>query len=145
MRVQDAEHNILVSNDLNEITVVMEAFDAFAASCAVPAAIATRFCLIFDEMLSNIIYYGYPEPAGQKSSREIRVAMQRRGEQVSVTISDDGIPFDPFAATPPNVDLPLEDREIGGLGIHMVRNMVHHAHYRREDGRNIITLIQQLN
>jgi anti-sigma regulatory factor (Ser/Thr protein kinase) len=70
--------------------------------------------------------------------------MRRHGAKLCVTISDDGIPFDPLSAAMPNMELPLEEREIAGLGIHLVRNLVHSAQYRRQDGRNIVTFIQEL-
>ncbi len=136
-----AERQIVIVNDLTEITTVIGEFESFAASCAVPPDVISRFCLIFDEMLSNIIFYGFPD----QGRHEIDIAMARQGARLSVTITDDGIPFDPLGAVTPNMELPIEEREIAGLGIHLVRNLVHGARYRREDGRNIITLIQELN
>ena len=140
MTEQNAERQIVILNDLAEIATVTSAFASFAAACAVPSATITRFSLIFDEMLSNIIFYGYPD----RGRHEIAIVMARLGAEVHVTITDDGIPFDPLSAATPNVELPIEEREVAGLGIHLVRNLVHGANYRRVDGQNIITLIREL-
>lgn len=57
-------------------------------------------------------------------------------------LCDDGAPFNPFALAAPNTDLPI--REIGGLGIHLVRNMFDHVSYRRHIDRNIVTLVKNV-
>lgn len=141
MTEQHAKQRLVIENDLTEIAGVIAAFEGFAQACAVPPDTAARFNVIFDELLSNIIRYGYPD----QERHEIGICMQRQGERLSVTITDDGIPFDPLSTAPPNTELPVREREVGGLGIHLVRNLVHDAHYRREDGRNIITLMQKLD
>lgn len=140
MTEPQAEQQIVIENDLTEIATVTGAFESFAASCGLPPNVVNRFSLIFDEMLSNIIFYGFPD----RGRHEITIAMRRHGAKLCVTITDDGIPFDPLSAAMPNMELPLEEREIAGLGIHLVRNLVHSAQYRRQDGRNIVTFIQEL-
>ena len=62
-----------------------------------------------------------------------------------VTITDDGIPFDPFSVKTPDTDLSIDEREIGGLGIHLVRNMMDKVSYQRKDNKNIVNLIKVLN
>ena len=62
-----------------------------------------------------------------------------------LTFSDDGVPFDPIAAKTPDTSAPLEQREIGGLGIHLVRNLIDEASYERKLGRNVLTLVKQLD
>ena len=61
------------------------------------------------------------------------------GRRLMVTVSDDGVAFNPLAVPPPDTTLPLEERELGGLGIHLVRNLTDEATYGRLGGRNVIT------
>ena len=61
-------------------------------------------------------------------------------EPLRITVTDDGIPFNPLEVAKPDTSLPLEDREIGGLGIHFVLSMVDELTYERTDHRNIVTL-----
>ena len=65
---------------------------------------------------------------------------------MTIEISDRGAPFDPLTEAPsPNTDAAVSDRQIGGLGIHLVRAMVDEASYRRHEGRNYLTLVTRRN
>jgi len=63
-----------------------------------------------------------------------------RNEWVILTITDDGMAFNPLAVEPPDVSLPLDERAIGGLGIHLVRSLFDEVSYRRAVGRNVLTV-----
>ena len=62
-----------------------------------------------------------------------------------MTITDDGMPFNPLSAEAPDTDLSLEDREIGGLGIHLVRNLIDDVTYNRRIDKNVMTLVKDLD
>jgi anti-sigma regulatory factor (Ser/Thr protein kinase) len=70
--------------------------------------------------------------------------MELAGERLIVTITDDGVPFNPLSMAAPRTDLALEDREIGGMGIHLVRNLVDDVSYHRRIDRNVLTLMSHL-
>ncbi len=70
--------------------------------------------------------------------------MELAGERLIVTITDDGVPFNPLSAEAPRLDAPLEEREIGGLGIHLVRNMIDDVTYNRRIGKNVMTLMNHI-
>jgi len=137
---RQGEMQLKIENRMAEIASVMTVFDGFARDHKVPPVVTNRFKLFFDELLSNIIQHGYTD----RERHEIDITMHRDDERLTVTITDDGIPFDPLSAPVPETGVPLEERELRGLGIHLVRNMVQDAHYRRAEGRNIITLMQNL-
>jgi len=97
-----------------------------------------------DELLNNVISYGYEEEA----EHEIGITMTMIPDRVTIVITDDGRPFNPFNKLAPDTTSSLEDREIGGLGIHLVRNLMSKVAYRREEGtvaKNIITLVKCIN
>lgn len=94
-----------------------------------------------DEMLSNIIKYGYTDDAIQ----EIHVRLSVSGRMLVAEIEDDGQPFDPCAAAPVDVDAPFEERKVGGLGIHIVRTICADVAYARVDGRNRLVMKMLLN
>ena len=89
-----------------------------------------------DEMLSNIIKYGYTDDA----IHEIRVRLSVSGRMLVAEIEDDGQPFDPCAAAPVDVDAPMEERKVGGLGIHIVRQLCAEVGYARVNGRNRLVM-----
>ena len=95
--------------------------------------------LVLEEIGTNIVKYGY-EHEGKK---DIRITLTSESHALSMEIMDDGKPYDPFAeAPPPDLDSSVEERTIGGLGVHLVQKLMDEAHYRREDGMNKVTLIK---
>jgi serine/threonine-protein kinase RsbW len=92
--------------------------------------------LVLDELITNIIDYGYDDDA----EHEIRVTMEVEGGTLTIEVEDDARLFDPLKATPPDLSLPLEERPVGGLGIHIVRSLMDAVEHQRRDGRNILTM-----
>ena len=88
--------------------------------------------------MNNIISYGYND----KEDHEIKIEIELRSKRLIITISDDGIPFNPFKKEPPDTMLSVEDRIIGGMGIHLVKNLMDEYGYKRYTNRNIITLVK---
>ncbi len=99
-----------------------------------------KFSLIFDEVLNNLISYAYRDDG----DHDIEIRMELAGERLIVTITDDGVPFNPLSVATPRTDLALEDRETGGMGIHLVRNLVDNVSYQRRIDKNVLTLMSHL-
>ena len=135
-----AERRITINNRMPEIASVNETFEDFAEKFGVPRPIAMKFSLIFDDILNNVISYAYHDD----DEHDIEVRMERAGERLIVTIADDGVPFNPLSVAAPRTDLALEDREAGGLGIHLVRNLVDEVSYQRRIDKNVLTLMSHL-
>ena len=134
-----AEQRIVIKNELPEIIAVNEKFETFAEVFKIPRSVAVKFNVIFDELLSNVISYAYTD-----DEHDIEVRMERAGKRLTVTITDDGVPFNPLSVERPDTDLSLEDREFGGMGIHLVRNLVDDVSYQRRIGKNVMTMMQIL-
>ncbi len=96
--------------------------------------------LIFDELLNNVISYAFLDQ--EEHAIELRVGLS--GERLVVTIEDEGVPFNPFDMKKPDTSLPLEKRSIGGLGIHLVRNMMDEVSYSRRTDKNVVILVKHL-
>ncbi len=92
--------------------------------------------LAVDEACSNTILYGYPD--GEAGT--ITVTCIVDDDAVRVTIADDGVPFDPLTAPPPLLDIPAEERPIGGLGVHFIRTVMDSVAYAREGERNVLSM-----
>jgi serine/threonine-protein kinase RsbW len=91
-----------------------------------------------EEVLVNIISYAYPE--GGPGEVEIRGRADSEDE-LTLEFEDNGAPFDPTSSPQPALTLSLSDREVGGLGIFLVRKMVNEVRYRRKGDRNILTFL----
>ncbi|MBZ5587940.1 MAG: ATP-binding protein [Acidobacteriia bacterium] len=94
-----------------------------------------RLELAIEEWVVNLCVHAYPERDG-----EIEVAVRKGSGELLIEIIDDGPPFDPTASEEPDVALPLDQREPGGLGLVLIRRMVDDVRYSRDGGRNIVTL-----
>src|SRR5262249_51957977 len=100
-----------------------------------------RLSLALDEVLTNVVAYAFADGL----RHEIEVAIEIRDDDIAATVSDDGAPFDPFSQPPPDTHATIEDRRIGGLGIHLLRSLTHAVEYRREGGRNRLTFVALLD
>jgi sigma-B regulation protein RsbU (phosphoserine phosphatase) len=125
---------IRLANDISAIGDVVNRFEQFGEMHGVPAGDIMRVNLVFDEILSNIISYGYQD----EEHHEIVVTVELTGRRLVVTIEDDGIPFNPFAREAPDTNAAIEDREIGGLGIHLVQQVMDSAIYQRRQNANVV-------
>ena len=96
--------------------------------------------LVFDELLSNIVSYAFED----EESHVIRIRIELAGHRLAVTIRDDGTPFNPFALDRPDTSLSIEEREIGGLGVHLVSNVMDEVSYSRLASDNVVTLVKYL-
>jgi anti-sigma regulatory factor (Ser/Thr protein kinase) len=130
------EVTVRIENDLSEIAKVDEKLDEFAEQFGVPPAIAATFHIIFDDLLNNVISYGYND----EQRHFIDISLKLTASGLTVSIADDGVPFNPLAETAPDTTLSIEDRPIGGMGIHLVINMVDDISYQRTADKNVLTL-----
>jgi anti-sigma regulatory factor (Ser/Thr protein kinase) len=131
---------ITFTNDFGDIDRVNEAFEKFAAQQKLTDHVRRSIKVVFDELLNNIISYAFDD--GEEHVLEVRV--ESAPQMITVTISDDGAPFDPFARAEPEVDLPIEERDLGGLGIHLVRQLMDEVSYARREDRNMVVLVKRL-
>jgi serine/threonine-protein kinase RsbW len=129
-----------IANRLEEIRRVNEAINSFAERHGLDARTRRQLNVVFDELLNNVISYGYEDD----SVHEIDVTVAVSGGRLYATIRDDGKPFNPFEVGAPETDLAVEDRPLGGLGVHLVRNVMDRVSYERRGADNVILLEKQL-
>lgn len=96
--------------------------------------------LVLEEAISNIIFYGYED--AQEHQIEVEIAVT--ADTLVLEIHDDGKPFNLLDAPEPDLDVPFEDREIGGLGIYLIRTLMDEITYRAEQGKNILMMKKQI-
>lgn len=113
-------------------------FESFGDEKDIPLPIIHKICIVIDELLSNIISYAYQD----KKEHIVDINIKLNGERLEIKITDNGFPFNPLAMLPPDTKLGLEERELGGLGIHLVKNIMDEYQYTRLKGENIIVLVK---
>lgn len=125
-----------LKNDIAEIPQLSAFIDTFAEEAGIDFSLVMSLQLALEEAVVNVMEYAYPKGTVGK----VLVTASAEGDDLEFVISDTGKAFDPTAKAEVNVDLGVEDRPIGGLGIHLVRNIMDSVAYERKDGKNILTL-----
>lgn len=133
--------DIRLANQLSEMEALVAVLDFFAEHAEVPPRAAFNMNLAVDEFVSNCIKYGYRDGR----AGEIEVRLRRENDELELVVSDDGDVFDPFTAPPPDLESPVEERSIGGLGIHLVRRFADGVSYERAGERNVVTIRLKLS
>ena len=132
---------IQIANDLSEIARIAARLQTFGRVHGLPERLVDQFVLALDELVANIIQHGLP--TGRHET--IRISIILEAVRLGMEISDPGRAFDPLHEAPaPDLDLPLEQRRVGGLGVHFVRAMMDDVTYRREGDRNVLTVSKSL-
>ncbi len=129
-----------IRNQLGELERVCDLVSTLERTCHLPAQLVFDLNVVLDELLSNIINYGYDDQA----PHDIRVTLSASDAAVEIRIEDDGKAFNPLAAPAPDLTLPLAERPIGGLGLHFVRKLMDDVKYHRENEHNYMFLKKHL-
>jgi serine/threonine-protein kinase RsbW len=129
---------VTIGRDMGGIARANAAFGAFAEAHAVPDGVRRGMNVALDELLTNTVSHGLSDGAG-----DVSIEVDLGPDRLTVTLSDSGQAFDPFGQTAPDTTLSVEDRPIGGLGIHLVRNLVDDVSYERHLDRNIVVLTKR--
>lgn len=132
---------ITLAATLENLTSVQEFIEGELESCDCPMKAAMQISVAVEEIYVNIAHYAYHPTVGEAT---VRCAVDGDPLQVTIQFLDSGKPFDPLAKPDADITLSAEEREIGGLGILMVKKSMDDVQYQYKDGCNILTLKKQL-
>ncbi len=127
---------IALKVEFAEIARATDLVNQFAAANHVKSSINHKINAVMDDVLANIISYGYENPAGH----EIKIEFKLGPKRLDIVVTDDGRAFDPLSVPRPDTTVDLDDIEIGGLGIELIRHLADKVSYRRRADENILTL-----
>ena len=119
---------IEVTPEMGRQPEVSAFIEQFYESREVPMKVIMSMNIVLDEIFSNVVYYS--------GAASVRISCDVVNHSAVLVVEDDGSPYDPTQTEEPDTALTAEEREIGGLGIHLVRKMMDGIVYRREDGWN---------
>jgi serine/threonine-protein kinase RsbW len=120
---------------LSEIPRLIEWIEARCAAAGVAGDIGMKLALALEEAVANVIRHGLQ---GTPTPDRIAVRLEIGCAMVAAEVVDNGRPFDPIGAPPPDLSLPLSERQPGGLGIHLMRQLMDGVDYRRSGDSNIL-------
>lgn len=129
-----------LANDVQEVARVIDSLEEFGASQGIAPEQALRFGLVLDELITNIISYGLQG----RSDGTIQLAIEHANGKLSAELVDDGPPFDPLAAETEMPEGDIEHRQVGGLGLTLVKSFMDRLDYRRVGGFNRLHMEMKL-
>lgn len=128
-----------VPNDVSELTRVSEVVGEFALKHGLTPRVRMALELSLHEHLSNVMHHGFQVHDATPHQIRVRVCLDER--ELKVEVCDDGRAFNPLEQPPVDTTIPLDEKAVGGLGVHMMRRLTDQMNYRRESGRNILTMV----
>ena len=131
------DESISVVPDCDSLAAVGAFADSLSAKLEIVPKIAKKINIVFDEIYANIVNYSKAPLAN--------ISYRIENGKLILTFSDNGIPYNPLKAAEPDTTLSAEEREIGGLGIFMVKKMTESMEYEYVDDKNILTLVIALS
>jgi anti-sigma regulatory factor (Ser/Thr protein kinase) len=127
--------SISVSANSGSLTKLSDWLDGKLRGYHCAEAICNQIMLANEEIFLNIASYAYPITGGEVTAR-----IGKKGNMLAIQYEDEGIPFNPLEIPAPEINVPLEERKIGGLGIFLVRKMMDKVKYKRVNNKNTLTL-----
>jgi len=128
---------VSLANDVGEIRRINAALADFLSEEGAPNRVIHRVRLIIEELVVNIVRYGYDDTKAHRIDVEVRTEPRR----IVATVEDDGRPFNPADAPPPPLREPIENRPKGGLGIYLVKKVSNELTYTRLEDRNRVRVV----
>lgn len=135
-----SEANLFIpAADREDLPELLAFVDSRCARAALPDAATFALRLAAEEAFMNILRHGYGGKPGP-----VRLSIERASDRVCLTLTDEARPFDPEDAPRPDLDAELDQRTEGGLGLHLIRELMDEVHHRAGPEGNVLTLIKHL-
>ena len=131
---------LILHNDVQQIELLAEYIDSIAEAAGIDPSLAMSLNLALEEAVTNVIMYAYTEG----TDGTVDIITEANDGLLTFIIKDSGKAFDPTQKEDADVTLSAEERQIGGLGIFLVKQIMDTVNYQRIDGQNILTLTKKL-
>jgi sigma-B regulation protein RsbU (phosphoserine phosphatase) len=130
---------LLIRATIDAIEKVAIFLETTLENAGVPMMEAARIQLAVEEAVTNVVNHGYQGETG-----DVSVKCLINDFKIEITITDSGVAFDPTKIPPPDISADIENRKIGGLGVHLIRSVMDEVSYQRLDNKNHLTMIKSL-
>lgn len=135
------EKKLVIKNEISEIAKLSLFVEELSEELDLSPELTFNLNLVLEEAVVNVINYAYPK----NESQEISLSAQKIDDNLYFVLTDSGKEFDPTQVPDADISLSAEDRQIGGLGIFLIRQIMNKVEYQRIDGKNVLTLKKQLS
>ena len=125
-----------IKNQISELEKVAQFVEEIGEELGLSMELQMNLNLVMEEMVTNVIFYAYPD--GEEA--DIELLAKSDGKELTFVLSDQGKEFDPTAKDDADLDVNPADRELGGMGIFIVKNIMNKVTYQRLEGKNLLTM-----
>jgi serine/threonine-protein kinase RsbW len=140
-KIHHLEQEIILDSNIAELERLQAFINKFCEVESVPEETCFQLQVVLEELILNAMNYGECNP----SEDAIRLSIKRQGNELLFVLSDTGKSFNPLEAPEPDLTGDVLTRQVGGLGIHLVRNLVHSLRYERREGRNYLYFAKRMS
>ena len=131
---------IVIKNKITELARINEFVDQIGEELNLDMELKMNLNLVMEEMVSNVIFYAYPK----KADATIELMAESDGKELTFVLSDQGRAFDPTLKEDTDMDVNPAERELGGMGIFIVKNIMNQVTYQRLEGKNLLTMKKEI-
>lgn len=135
------QYSFKLKSDLSELKILCLQLTYFGQVHGLPEILISEVNICLDEMFTNIIMYGFKDD----SEHIIRFKINLNGNALLICIEDNGLPFNPLMKKESELPADIDNAEIGGLGIHIVKKLMDDIWYERKQGTNKLTLMKEIH
>lgn len=135
------ERTLILRNDISEVERLSTFIEELGKDLTLGPDVIFNLNLVLEEAVVNIINYAYPK----EKNESIYLSASLYGGSIVFTLTDTGKEFDPTTVPDADITLSADDREIGGLGIFLIRHIMNEVKYERIEGKNVLTLQKKLD
>ena len=130
-----------IKNEVSELEKVALFVEEIGEELGLSMELQMNLNLVMEEMVTNVIFYAYP----QGEVADIELLAKSDGKELTFVLSDQGKEFDPTAKEDADLDVNPADRELGGMGIFIVKNIMNKVTYQRLEGKNLLTMTKGID
>ena len=127
---------ICIKNKVSELEKVAQFIEEIGEELGLSMELQMNLNLVMEEMVTNVIFYAYP----QDEEADIELLAKSDGKELTFVLSDQGKEFDPTAKEDNDLSVNPAERELGGMGIFIVKNIMNKVTYQRLEGKNLLTM-----
>ena len=134
------KQEIKIKNEVGELERVNQFVEEIGEELGLDMELQMNLNLVMEEMVSNVIFYAYPEGKVE----DIELVAESDGKELTFVLSDKGKEFDPTLKDDADPDVNPMERDIGGMGIYIVKNIMNQVTYQRLEGKNLLTMKKEI-
>ncbi len=132
--------SITLTNKIKELTRISIFLEETAEQWELPMTLGMSLNLVLEEAFTNVVLYAYTD----ENKHDIELMMGKSADELTITIIDDGQPYDPTKKADPDINLAAEDRPIGGLGIFLIKKTMDEVSYERKNDKNHLVMTKKI-